>query len=104
MVGDRIHFKVRTADGRFECAARAEWRPLDVSCHLLVVELVRHDGFVITLDAAASACGLTSESLLSPEEMGRLTTCPRCRLLTPHVRGRAQPHSVYGTYCNARAR
>jgi len=47
---------------------------------------------------------LTSESLLSPEEMGRLTTCPRCRLLTPHVRGRAQPHSVYGTYCNARAR
>ena len=63
MSADRIHFKVRTADGRFECAARAEWRPLDVSCHLLVVELVRHDGFVIPLDAAASACGITRREL-----------------------------------------
>lgn len=59
MVGDRIRFKIRTADGRFECDAVAEWRELDVACHLLVVELVRHDGFAIPLDAAASACSLT---------------------------------------------
>ena len=45
---------------------------------------------------------LTSEPLYSSEEMAGLTTCPRCGLLTPHVRGRAQPHSIYGTYCNAR--
>ena len=63
MSADRIHFKVRTADGRFEADAVAEWRELDVACHLLVVELVRHDGFVIPLDEAASACGLTRREL-----------------------------------------
>ena len=63
MVGDRIRFKIRTRDGRFQCDAVAEWRELDVACHLLVVELVRHDGFVITLDAAASACGITRREL-----------------------------------------
>jgi len=56
---DRIRFKIRTRDGRFQRDAVAERRELDVACHLLVVELVRHDGFVIPLDAAASACGLT---------------------------------------------
>ena len=63
MVGDRIRFKIRTRDGRFQCDAVAEWRELDVACHLLVVELVRHDGFVIPLDAAASACGITRREL-----------------------------------------
>lgn len=63
MVGDRIRFKIRTRDGRFEADAVAEWRELDVACHLLVVELVRHDGFAIPLDAAASACGLTRREL-----------------------------------------
>lgn len=62
-MSDRIRFKIRTRDGRFECDAVAEWRELDVACHLLVVELVRHDGFVIPLDAAASACGLTRREL-----------------------------------------
>lgn len=63
MVGDRIRFKIRANNGRFECDARAEWRELDVACHLLVVELVRHDGFPIPLDVAASACGLTRREL-----------------------------------------
>lgn len=63
MVGDRIRFKIRANNGRLECGAVAEWRELDVACHLLVVELVRHDGFAIPLDAAASACGLTRREL-----------------------------------------
>ena len=63
MVGDRIRFKIRANNGRFEADAVAEWRELDVACHLLVVELVRHDGFAITLDEAASACGLTRREL-----------------------------------------
>lgn len=63
MVGDRIRYKIRTRDGRFQCDAVAEWRELDVACHLLVVELVRHDGFPIPLDVAASACGLTRREL-----------------------------------------
>lgn len=62
-MSDRIRFKIRARDGRFECDAVAEWKTLDVSCHPLVVELVRHDGFAIPLDAAASACGLTRREL-----------------------------------------
>lgn len=63
MVGDRIRFKIRANNGRFEADAVAEWRELDVACHLLVSELVRHDGFAIPLDAAASACGITRREL-----------------------------------------
>lgn len=63
MKRERFTFRVRTADGRFEAEARAEWRELDVAYHLLVIELVRHDGFVISLDEVQAICGLTRREL-----------------------------------------
>ncbi|MFO0563887.1 MAG: hypothetical protein U0269_38035 [Polyangiales bacterium] len=82
---DRIRFKIRARDGRFRCDAVAEWRELDVACHLLVVELVRHDGFVVTLDVAASACGITRRE---PEVQLRLCAiyAQRARELDPSTK------------------
>lgn len=60
---DRITFTVRTADGRFEASARAEWRELDPAYRLLLVELQWPNGQPIPLDEAAEACGLTVPQL-----------------------------------------
>lgn len=60
---DRIRFRVRTQDGRFEADVRATWRELDAGAAVLLVELRRHDGLVIAIEDAAEACGLSVRGL-----------------------------------------
>lgn len=81
---ERIRFRVRTHDGRFECDVRAEWLTLSESVAILEVALRRHDGHTIELGDAAQACGLTVHELRLQLRIGAIYA-ERSRELAPDV-------------------
>jgi hypothetical protein len=63
MSRDRIRFRVRSTDERFECEARAEWTPTESGAEVLVAQLRRHDGYEVSDTEAAQALALSVSEL-----------------------------------------
>ena len=63
MSRDRIRFRVRAVDGRFECEARAAWSATESGAEVLVAGLRRHDGCEVSDAEAAEVLALTVSEL-----------------------------------------